>query len=42
MLKWFPVISMLQLFIDMLLADAIPMGYGHVYPREDDYNYRGG
>lgn len=31
MLGWYPVVSMLQLLIDMPLADTVPMGYGHVY-----------
>lgn len=29
--RWYPVISMLQLAVDMLLADSTPMGYGHVF-----------
>lgn len=31
MLGWYPVVSMLQLLIDMPLADTVPIGYGHVY-----------
>ncbi|MFV9474392.1 alpha/beta hydrolase [Advenella sp. RU8] len=31
LLKWYPVVSMLQLLVDMPLADTVPMGYGHVY-----------
>ncbi len=31
LLDWYPVVSMLQLLIDMPLADTVPMGYGHVY-----------
>ncbi|OYR18385.1 hypothetical protein CEV31_4218 [Brucella thiophenivorans] len=31
MLGWYPVVSMLQILIDMPLADTVPMGYGHVY-----------
>lgn len=29
--RWYPMISMLQLAVDMLLADSTPMGYGHVF-----------
>ena len=31
LLEWYPVVSMLQLLIDMPLADTVPMGYGHVF-----------
>ncbi len=31
LLAWYPAISMLQVLIDMPLADTVPMGYGHVY-----------
>ncbi len=31
MLGWYPIVSMLQILIDMPLADTVPMGYGHVY-----------
>lgn len=31
MLEWYPVVSMLQLLVDMPLSDTVPMGYGHVY-----------
>lgn len=31
LLKWYPVVSMLQILIDMPLSDTVPMGYGHVY-----------
>lgn len=31
MLRWYPVVSMLQLLVDMPLADTVPPGYGHVY-----------
>lgn len=30
-LEWYPVVSMLQVLIDMPLSDTVPMGYGHVY-----------
>jgi len=33
-LEWYPVVSMLQVLIDMPLADTVPMGYGHVYAPE--------
>jgi len=37
-LGWYPVVSMLQLLIDMPLADTVPMGYGHVYAPEHYLN----
>lgn len=37
-LRWYPVVSMLQLLIDMPLADTVPMGYGHVYAPEHYLN----
>ncbi|WP_052365048.1 alpha/beta hydrolase [Halotalea alkalilenta] len=30
-LRWYPVVSMLQLALDMAVASSTPMGYGHVY-----------
>ncbi len=33
-LQWFPVVTMLQLALDMMLANTTPMGYGHVYAPE--------
>jgi uncharacterized membrane protein len=33
-LRWFPVVTMLQLAVDMMLANATPMGYGHVFAPE--------
>jgi uncharacterized membrane protein len=33
-LKWYPVVSMLQLGFDMLIATGTPMGHGHVYAPE--------
>jgi len=30
-LRWFPVVTMLQLAVDMAAADQAPRGYGHVY-----------
>jgi uncharacterized membrane protein len=29
--RWYPIVTMLQLTLDMALSDATPMGYGHVY-----------
>ncbi|HEY9256118.1 MAG TPA: alpha/beta-hydrolase family protein [Stenotrophomonas sp.] len=29
-LRWYPLVSMFQLALDMLLADSTPLGYGHV------------
>ena len=34
LLTWYPVVSMLQVLIDMPLSDTVPMGYGHVYAPE--------
>jgi uncharacterized membrane protein len=33
-LRWYPVITMLQLALDMAVATSTPMGYGHVYAPE--------
>lgn len=33
-LRWYPVVTMLQLAVDMAAADTTPMGYGHVYAPE--------
>ena len=30
-LRWYPVVTMLQLGLDMLMANGTPMGYGHVF-----------
>lgn len=30
-LKWYPVVSMLQIGIDLMLATTTPIGHGHVY-----------
>ncbi|MCC5805390.1 MAG: alpha/beta-hydrolase family protein [Opitutales bacterium] len=30
-LRWYPVVTMLQLAVDMAAADTSPVGYGHVY-----------
>jgi len=31
LLEWYPVVSMLQVLVDMPLSDTVPLGYGHVY-----------
>jgi uncharacterized membrane protein len=33
-LRWYPVVTMLQLAVDMTVATKTPMGYGHVYAPE--------
>ncbi len=33
-LRWYPVVTMLQLAIDIIAADNAPMGYGHVFAPE--------
>lgn len=33
-LRWYPVVTMLQLAVDMAAADTSPMGFGHVYAPE--------
>ena len=30
-LRWYPLITMLQLTVDMAIATTTPMGYGHVF-----------
>ncbi|WP_421566039.1 alpha/beta hydrolase [Ochrobactrum sp. EDr1-4] len=37
-LRWYPIVSMLQMLIDMPLADTVPMGYGHVFAPEHYLN----
>jgi len=34
-LRWYPVVTMLQLALDMAFATTTPLGYGHVYAPED-------
>jgi len=34
-LRWFPVVTMLQLTFDMAIGTTSPMGFGHVYAPED-------
>jgi uncharacterized membrane protein len=33
-LRWYPVVTMLQLALDMAVATGTPMGFGHVYAPE--------
>lgn len=33
-LQWYPVVTMLQIALDMAVANGTPMGYGHVYAPE--------
>lgn len=33
-LRWYPLVTMLQLAVDMTVATGTPMGYGHVYAPE--------
>jgi uncharacterized membrane protein len=33
-LRWFPIVTFLQLAADIAAADAAPIGYGHVYATE--------
>jgi uncharacterized membrane protein len=33
-LRWYPVVTLLQLALDMAMATTAPMGYGHVYAPE--------
>ncbi|MBR0743584.1 alpha/beta-hydrolase family protein [Bradyrhizobium japonicum] len=33
-LRWYPIVTMLQLALDMAVATATPMGFGHVYAPE--------
>jgi uncharacterized membrane protein len=30
-LRWYPVVTFLQLGLDMFMATTAPIGYGHVY-----------
>jgi uncharacterized membrane protein len=30
-LRWYPIVTMLQLAVDMLMANQTPIGYGHVF-----------
>lgn len=33
-LRWFPVVTMLQLLVDIVAAEGAPIGYGHAYATE--------
>jgi len=33
-LRWYPLVTMLQIAVDMAMATATPMGHGHVYAPE--------
>lgn len=33
-LRWFPIVTMLQVAIDMVFANGTPMGFGHVFAPE--------
>ncbi len=33
-LRWYPVVTLLQLALDMAMATTAPMGHGHVYAPE--------
>ncbi|MET4045671.1 alpha/beta-hydrolase family protein [Bradyrhizobium sp. RT6a] len=33
-LRWYPVVTMLQIAVDMAVATGTPLGYGHVYAPE--------
>ncbi|MDA9507752.1 membrane protein [Bradyrhizobium sp. CCBAU 11386] len=33
-LRWYPIVTMLQLAVDMAVANGTPMGFGHVYAPE--------
>jgi uncharacterized membrane protein len=34
-LEWYPVVTMLQLAVDMIAAGGAPMGFGHVFAPEN-------
>lgn len=34
-LRWYPLITMLQLAVDMLICTEVPKGYGHVFSAEN-------
>ena len=33
-LRWYPLVTMLQMAVDMLIADDVPKGFGHVFAAE--------
>lgn len=34
-LKWYPLVTLLQLLVDMMTATTTPNGFGHVYDSKD-------
>jgi uncharacterized membrane protein len=34
-LRWYPVVTFLQLILDMMTATSTPAGHGHVYAARD-------
>ena len=34
-MRWFPIVTMLQLALDMAIATSVPPGFGHNYTAED-------
>jgi uncharacterized membrane protein len=38
LLDWYPVVTFLQLALDMALAQTAPIGFGHVYAPEDYFD----
>jgi uncharacterized membrane protein len=34
-LRWYPVVTFLQLGLDLAMATTAPIGYGHVYAADD-------
>lgn len=34
-LRWYPIVTFLQLIVDMMIATTPPIGYGHAYAPED-------
>src|SRR5690606_21332092 len=35
LLQWFPIVTFLQLSLDLTLAQSAPVGYGHLYAPQD-------
>jgi uncharacterized membrane protein len=33
-LRWYPIVTFLQLTLDVVMATTAPIGYGHVYAAE--------
>lgn len=38
LLNWYPVVTFLQLLLDMALAQTAPIGFGHVYAPQDYFD----